>query len=181
MTLYPESSIWPEPAVAFDVILARVARHVQAYGLDAESVVQSMRRLGSATVLAYNAALYEFEGPGGLVQLRPGKHSPALDALLQSWQQESWCFITACNPFSQMLDAAQNEKRQSALRALLALDYRHLFDGAGRSASNDWREASVLVAGMDFSHAVALGRVLRQHAVLVGRHSGPAELLFIGS
>ncbi|HAN26719.1 MAG TPA: hypothetical protein DCP75_03165 [Haliea salexigens] len=181
MTPYPEHRTGPERETALDAIVTRVVRHLQAYGLDAGHTEQAIRRLGSGTVLAYNAALYEFEGPQGRVQLQPGKHSPELDALLQGWQQDNWCFITACNPCSQLLDAAQNGERQSALRALLALDYRHLFDGAGRSASNDWREASVLVAGMDFSHAVALGRVLRQHAVLIGRRSGPAELLFIGS
>jgi hypothetical protein len=48
----------------------------------------------------------------------------------------------------------------------------------GIGADPSWQEDSVLALGLDRSTAAALGAAFGQHAIVVGDHDSPAELLW---
>lgn len=76
-------------------------------------------------------------------------------------------FLTACNPFSRALDAAQNEARQAALLDELRRRGLRFLEGEGEHPANGWpAEASVLVLGLDLEAARALGRQKEQNAIV---------------
>lgn len=80
-------------------------------------------------------------------------------------------FITAWNPFSQALSAAENAQRHAALLAELTRDGRAWFEGVGIHPSNAWPgEESVLILGLDLESAKAMGSRLQQNAIV---WSGP--------
>jgi ADP-ribosyl-[dinitrogen reductase] hydrolase len=127
---------------------------------------------------AYRDTLFEARTPRGTIRIRIDARTPALDALLAERRAQSWCFITASNPRSEVLGTELNRARNEELRrALDALALPARFDGDGRSQDGTWTEASVLALGVGRELAVGLGRDFGQNAVVWGRSGGAAELL----
>ena len=158
---------------------ARMRKNLQAYGLNANNSVNLMRSLGLDVVRAYNATRFEFAHGSGTIVLVPGRVNAALDNMLAIKNQKHWCFITACNPYSEVLKAQENARRHRVLGDILRLNYLDTREGIGRSPSDDWREPSYFVPGIDFLRAEALGIVFDQNAILIGEAGGSAELLFL--
>jgi hypothetical protein len=52
---------------------------------------------------AYRDTLFEARTPRGTIRIRIDARTPALDALLAERRAQSWCFITASNPRSEVL------------------------------------------------------------------------------
>lgn len=157
----------------------RLGMHLQAYGIDPNPSIEAMRALGAELVLAYDQAVFECSDPRATVTLLPGKLSSDLDMLLTKWRAESWCFVTACNPRSELMDAKTNEERQKVLGDVLRLSHEHVFSAVGRAKAGDWEEPSYLVLGISIHEAAAVAIVFGQNAVLIGQLGGPAELLFL--
>jgi len=127
---------------------------------------------------AYRTTVYEVEAPEGVVPIRIGRLHPLIDRLCVLHDAPSWCFITAWNPGSQVLGAADNQRRNEALRAKLARDGFFVLPGTGRGEDPEWApEASFFVLGIDREHASQLGRRWGQNAVVFGERGGVAELL----
>lgn len=128
-------------------------------------------------VRAYLATEYRVHGgPQGPLTLRVGEPSPALDRLLDAEGAHRWAYLTACNPRSQPLPPQENARRLRALEEELGGRYR-LFPGEGVLGA--WREASILVLGMDEAEALAAGARWEQNAVVVGRRGGAPALLLL--
>lgn len=157
----------------------RLAMHLQAYGIDPNPSIEAMRELGPEVVHAYDQAVFECNDPEATVTLSPGELSSNLDLRLNKWGAESWCFITACNPHSELMDGKTNGERQRVLGEVLRLDYEHVFKAVGRDKTGDWQEPSYLVAGISIHAAAAFAVVFGQNAILIGQLGGPAELLFL--
>ena len=70
-------------------------------------------------VEAYRAAIYEVDGPEGLVRLRIDKRDSATDRLLVSAGASTAAFITAYNPASIALCEAENRAAHENLQGEL--------------------------------------------------------------
>ncbi len=79
-------------------------------------------------------------------------------------------YITACNPDSQSLSAADNANRQHELASELHARGLAFESGIGQHPSNGWEggqgEPSFLVYGMGLEAAMALGRRFGQIAIV---------------
>lgn len=123
---------------------------------------------------AYRTSRYEVRAPSGAIVLRHCERSAQLDALLDPARPE-WAFVTAWNPASRPLSAAENERRQQGLLAELRGRFQTL---PGRGAGEGWEpEESVLVLGIPKDEAILLGRRFGQLAIVVGRRGEPAQVV----
>ena len=76
-------------------------------------------------------------------------------------------FLTACNPLSQPLSAAENDCRMKALRAELAQRSLIFDKGLGEHPTNGWpAEASVLIYGLALQAARSLATRWQQNAIV---------------
>ena len=93
--------------------------------------------------------------------------SSVLATLYKAHRVESCAFITACNPWSQLLDAAANTQRQVTLAAELRHRSLTFVEGIGQHPSGQWPgEASFLVWGLSLEAAKALGIRHEQNALI---------------
>jgi hypothetical protein len=115
---------------------------------------------------------------GREVCFRVGSKSARLESLLRRHGAATWAFITAWNPASVELSAAENEARQRQLqRELDAAGFKWL-PGVGRGDDPAWTpEESVLALGIARAKAVALGRAFGQLAIVAGRRGAPGRLV----
>lgn len=98
----------------------------------------------------------------------------ALAAWLADQGHDCAAFITACNPYSQVLPDAVNAQRMLDLgRSVESLGLAALA-AAGRSRVDGYREPSLLVPGLGLEAAQALMRAFEQNAfVWCGRDARP--------
>lgn len=118
----------------------------------------------------YRGSRYEVFTADGVIVLRHGECSPALDALIAPARE--WAFITAWNPGSRRLAPEENARRQ---RELLGAVRQPSWKGEGKG--DGWSEESVLIAGIARADALALGRRFGQLAILAGRAGEAAEVV----
>ncbi len=123
---------------------------------------------------------YRVTGVTPAIDIRIGEARPEIDALLDKHGARSWAFITAWNPGSKKLDAAENQRCQAALEAEVKQVGYVFYRGAGVPDEKDWDpEESLLVIGMNREQAVKLGMKYDQAAIVAGERDALAELIFI--
>lgn len=111
--------------------------------------------------------------------LRCEERSEAVDRLLAGHGLREWAFITACNPRSQILPAAENAARMDRLHAAVRDRGHPSLPGSGEGPDETWpAEPSLLVLGMPEADAIRLAAEFDQHAILVGRLGEPARLVW---
>lgn len=127
----------------------------------------------------YSHTSYNVHAPEGIIRLRVGEHSAALDELLQGRGAPVWAFITAWNPGSMRLPRAENERNnRDLLERLQRMGYEAI-PGEGAGDDGSWEpEASFLVPGLPLDAALELGRFYRQMAVLVGTRGSVPKILW---
>lgn len=124
----------------------------------------------------YRASRYEARLPGGRCAVLEVGRLP--DPALQPWLGAAplAAYLTACNPHSTPLPVAQNARLLAQLqRELDAVGLPYLC-GDGYLPGEQWREPSVLVAGLDADTLDALVRRYAQNAILVLRAGQVARL-----
>ncbi|MCZ8344402.1 MAG: DUF3293 domain-containing protein [Leptospira sp.] len=127
---------------------------------------------------AYLATLYKVDGFTLPIQI--GKKNPELDLLLAKYNQSSWCYITAWNPYSKQLDLETNRKRNEDMRLEIKTNRESIvLNGVGESPDGIWYEESYLVIGIDKVTAQSLGRKYEQNAIVVGVRGGLPELVVL--
>ncbi len=111
----------------------------------------------------YRASAYVVRWAGREAVLRVGAPPPRLP-----WGTcRQACVVTACNPFSRQRAAAANWRASRRLEAALRRRGLRALPAEGRGDAGDWPpEPGLLVFGLPGRSAVALGRVLRQNAIL---------------
>jgi hypothetical protein len=131
-----------------------------------------------ATIQAYLETEYRVYGASPTV-LRVGVANPALAGIHLAYDVGCSAFVTACNPFSQALDDAENVARQAALAEELVRRGLRFIDGVGQHPGNGWPgEASFLVLGVSVEDARELGSLFQQNAVVwSGKDSRPDLVL----
>jgi hypothetical protein len=119
-----------------------------------------------ATVKAYRETVFRVEG-AVRTELRVGTNHLPLHTFFALYGSQSCAFVTAVNPRSHALDAAENRQRHAALRAELELRRCKHFEGTGAHPSNGWPpEAGFLVFGLGLDEARGLGRRFDQDAIV---------------
>ena len=122
--------------------------------------------IDGGTVQAFLETEYRVHGDEPFT-LRVGEICPALAAAHKRHRVDCSAYITACNPFSQILDDEANAERHAALGRELGQRSRASIEGIGRHPSNQWPgEASYLIFGLTLEAAKTLGTRLEQNAIV---------------
>ena len=110
--------------------------------------------------------------------IRIGSHHEQLDEMLLENNCDTWSYITASNPASELLSGAQNAGRNRELVELLRSQDLVFYRGEGIGSDPTWpAEASFLILGISREAAMQLGRQFGQNAIVCGKRDGPAELV----
>jgi len=126
----------------------------------------------------YEATDYEVREGTAPFTIRVGERSPEADAMLDARGLEAWAFVTAENPGSVRLSDPENAARRAALEAEVAALGISSLRGRGVARDGSWREASLLLLGVDAGAAVALARRHGQRAIVAGARGEAARLLW---
>jgi Protein of unknown function (DUF3293) len=130
---------------------------------------------------AYLDANYWVEGPYGRFAIRIGEVCHPIVKMLDR-PAADWAFITACNPCSHLLTDADNAVRMNHLVADLTIAGYRFFPGEGAARDGAWKaEPSVLIVGIDETAALDLARRYGQLAIVCGRGSESARLVWTDS
>lgn len=125
---------------------------------------------------AYQRTRYHV--PGLSLDIRIKQHTPSLDFLLKQQGAARWTFLTACNPFSQVVSEEENAVRHQQLEKQLT-GYLY-FEGEGIGEDQSWKpEKSFLVVGMNKEESIRLGELFEQNAIVYGEYGQPAKLLLL--
>lgn len=125
-------------------------------------------------ISAYLDAEYRVAGFSRPIYI--GEHSADADHLLSQNNLSEWAYITAYNPMSEPLSAAENAHRNIQLRALLN-DFLVLA-GEGQDKNKAWEaEQSFFVAGISLAAAKTLAIRFGQRAIVYGKIYQAAQLI----
>jgi hypothetical protein len=112
--------------------------------------------------------------------LNVGQRSDELAIAQTSHHVECSAFITAWNPFSQMLSDDGNLARQQALAKDLSQRALVYVEGFGQHKSNQWPgEESFLVFGLTLEAAKKLGAKYEQNAIVWSGKNAVPELILL--
>ena len=130
---------------------------------------------------AYRSALYQVHTNDGAIHtLKVSQHCEWLALQLKAKAAQGACFLTACNPWGELLSAADNATRMSALRQSLNVQGLHYNNGSGEDPNGQWPgEDSVLIWNMDATAALQWGQQWEQNAVLWSGADGIPQLLWL--
>lgn len=122
--------------------------------------------IDASTVEAYRSTIYRVIG-NPQIALIVGAVSSALLSLHQSANVSSSAFITAYNPFSEVVSTSENLRLQGLLATELKSMNLQYHEGLGQHPSNQWAgEPSFLVLGIELDAAKRLGTQFKQNAIL---------------
>ena len=140
-----------------------------------------MLRFDPALEAAYLATDYWVEdAPNGPFAIRIGEISVDLEELLVEAVAVEWAYATACNPRSIPLSNRANARRMGELHRLLAEGGWRFYSGVAVGRDGLWREQSVLILGLPEADAIELALRLDQNAIVAGRFSEAARLVWTG-
>jgi hypothetical protein len=127
---------------------------------------------------AYRQSIYVVEAPRGNVLLEVGKASPELDLLMDCFEATVAAVITAANPRSRRLPAAENASRHEQLLARHPAGHRAV-PTVAQDPRGVWPdEHGILVFGLALGEAIGLARAFGQYAILWCRAGEPVQLLW---
>jgi hypothetical protein len=138
-----------------------------------------MAELDPDLVQAYRDAVYEIHAETA-IRLKVSEYSHPLEDLHMKYQCTTSALITACNPRSQILSAAENETRMLALsEAVEKLGYRYL-PALGRDPTGNWPdEPSLWIAGLTKNEAGNLAHRFEQNGFLWMDENATPQLILL--
>ena len=126
---------------------------------------------------AYRATTYRVFLPGGGCDLRVGVASEILRCWLETTGAGRFAILTAYNPGSIQLAAAENALRQAQLECALLEQGYEAYAGENLADDEQWpTEESCFVPDIPVTEAVTLGSRYGQLAVICGGADGQPEL-----
>ena len=132
-----------------------------------------------ATVHAYRETEYRVHGDEPFT-LRIGQACAALTAVHKRLRVDCSAYVTAYNPYSQVLDDLANVQRHAELgrelrgRSLVAVE------GVGQHPSNRWPgEVSYLILGLTLEAAKVLGSRVEQNAIVWSGADAVPQLILL--
>jgi hypothetical protein len=135
--------------------------------------------IDTTLVTAYQNAEYVVFADKEIVMLID-EQNDELQKLMSHHQCTQAAFITAYNPFSEILKEAENIQRQNQLtEELTRLGYK-LIQGLGRDKEDQWPgEKSVLVLNIPLDTAKNLGNKYGQNAIVWIEENAIPQLLLL--
>ena len=98
--------------------------------------------------------------------------------MLHEHQCDTWSYITASNPASELLSDDENRSRNRELAAHLKSQDLVFYRGEGVGSDSTWpAQTSFLILGIDRDAAMHLGRHFGQNAIVCGLFGHAAELV----
>ena len=135
--------------------------------------------IDAGTVQAFWETEYRVHGHETFT-LKVGEVCPALDAVHKRHRVDCSAYITACNPFSQILDDEANAERHAALGREINQRSLASIEGIGQHPSNQWPgEASHLIFGLTLEAAKTLGTRLEQNAIVWSGADAVPQLILL--
>lgn len=127
----------------------------------------------------YRRAVYAVITETDEIRFRVGELSLNLDALLAVYNAVNFAFITAYNPRSKVLSAAQNELRHAELEKLLIAESFRFLTGYGTDKDEKWgREMSLLIMNISKEKAREIARKFEQNAIVCGEKNQETKLVW---
>lgn len=124
----------------------------------------------------YQATCYSILNPN--IDIYLDKENEALQSFLKEQSFDSWCFITAWNPFSKALSLEENTALNSKLEADL-INYT-VFPAAGKDTLDEWPlEISFFVGNISKEQAIFLGKKYEQNAIVFGDAQKKVDLVIL--
>ena len=112
--------------------------------------------------------------------LKVGQTSDALMELHRQHHVACSAFVTACNPYSAMLDDTVNAERQATLAKELVRRSLQAIAALGQHPGNSWPgEESYLVPGLSLEAAKALGMRFQQNGILWAGADAVPQLILL--
>lgn len=142
-----------------------------------------MNNIGLRLWEAYLRAEYWVGFPNDTLLLQIGDHATGLSRLaeragVQLRHDESWAYLTAWNPGSEVRMEFVNREKQEDMEMFLRGAGYTLLPGHARDPSGQWPdEEGVLVFGLGWEKALMLGRRFHQNAILAGLGEEVVQLL----
>ncbi len=144
-----------------------------------EGFLFSKTDIDAATVQAYQETEYQVQSDVPFT-LRIGAANDALLIIHTLHRVDCSAFVTACNPYSQIVSTTDNSVRQRQLADELARRGLNYLPGIGQHPSNNWPgEESFLVLGLNLQAAKKLGAQFEQNAIVWCGASGVPELILL--
>ena len=132
--------------------------------------------MDSHLLAAYENTSYNVFDPP--ISIKIGHRNPELDSFLEKMNHEEWAFITAHNPFSEVVSDRENEERHHQLKK--QIEEYAFFEGEGVGTDPSWKpERSFLILGITQKDAVKLGKQLKQNAIVVGKRKNQVRLILL--
>jgi hypothetical protein len=128
---------------------------------------QDIRGISPNLIKAYREAVYVVDFGDGEITLQVGKANPALAKFMKGCDVTTAAFLTAFNPYSQVVDSVENEARQKSMWTDAQPMCPKIFPGIGRDKNDQWpHELSMLALGIRLEDAQALADRYGQNAFL---------------
>ena len=129
---------------------------------------------------AYRDAIYQVYCHGQIIQLFIDRFNSELDLILKKYDVTSWALITAYNPYSQCLSAAENQQRHQNLIELMRSYNLTFFDAVGKDKDSVWTpEQSIFIVGIELKQAIGVGNRFQQNAIVFGELEKASKLLWL--
>lgn len=126
-----------------------------------------MRTIPPNLIKAYREAIYKVYTDDQEITFQVGKVSAELVALMTFWGVETAAFMTAFNPFSELLDLQENESRQQKMWAEIEVTCPKVFPGMGQDLLGEWpHEPSLLALGISIEEAERVADRYEQNAFI---------------
>ncbi len=127
----------------------------------------------------YLEAVYIVFWQNAEIRFKIGEKSPEIDEILTHYDAQTFAFLTAHNPLSQVLDAEENNRRQSELLKLLNDENFQFLKGYGTNEDESWaREESLFILEISEEKVLDIARKLEQHAIVCGEKGGKPKLVW---
>lgn len=119
-------------------------------------------------ISAYRAARYRAFLPEKECVLRIDRFSAELKALMEQYECSSATLITACNPYSRVVDATTNHAAQTRLFTRLKMLSDIIFPTSAEDPLGEWpNEKGWLVLGVEAQQSCQLGIEFQQNAIVL--------------
>lgn len=135
--------------------------------------------LNASTVNAYRETNYVVHGVESFT-LHVDQTSSALAEAHKRRKVDCSAFITACNPFSQVVSESENAQRHAALRSEITQRGLMSIEGVGQHPVNQWPgEPSFLIFGLSLEAARTWGVRLAQNAIVWSGPDATPQLILL--
>ena len=125
------------------------------------------KTISPALIKAYREAVYVVDIGDQEIALQVNKASSQLANLMVDWEVTTAAFLTAFNPYSQVLDPEENAARQKRMWADALPMCPKIFPGIGRDKEDQWpHELSMLALGIHLEDAQTLADRYEQNAFI---------------